>query len=312
MICPDSLDASALTIRAITVTGAQGPLDARLYCPAAPATGGNTKKMKQLHPGLIVFFHAGGFICGSLDEADRFSRALAVACGVPVLSSTYTLAGQLPFPAAAEDAHAVLCWARKHAKKLGWDGTHLVSAGIEAGGNLAAVAALIARDRGQPTLAAQILMMPMLDPGLNSGSMRAMCDKPQVAGVAAACDRSYRDYLPRAADRTHPYASPLHSSRLKGLPAALILSTEDDPLRDEAETYADMLQAAANTAWHRRLPTVPLQDGVARSACARQGVALQEILIFLAAMGIISAASGPPTSTRMTVSPNLPDLSASP
>lgn len=268
----------------LSIPGSLGNLDARLYLPDAVNS-------KEKHPALIVFFHAGGFVCGSLDEAECFTRALAHASGIPVLSSSYTLAGQQAFPAAAEDAHAVLSWARKNAKKLGSDGSSLISAGIEAGGNLAAVAALMARDRGQPVLAAQILLMPMLDPGLSSDSMRALCNKPQVAGVAAGCDRAYRDYLPRAADRSHPYACPLQSSRLKGLPPALILSAEDDPLRDEAQAYADKLQQAGNLAWHKRLETAPLQDGAARSSCARQGSALQQILLFLQEIRILPDAA---------------------
>ena len=277
MICPDHITPEQLAIKEMQVAGAQGELAARLYLPKTISASHE----KSLADSLIVFFHAGGFICGSVQEGDGFCRALALNSAMPVLSSSYTLAGQQPFPAAAEDAHAVLCWARRNAKKLGWNGKQMLTAGIEAGGNLAAVASLMARDRGQPVVCAQILLMPMLDPGLNSGSMRALCDKPQVAGVAAGCDRAYRDYLPRAADRTHPYASPLHSSRLKGLPAALLLSAEDDPLRDEAEQYAQKLQQAGIHAKHCRLPVVPLQDGAARSACALQGIALTEILNFL-------------------------------
>jgi acetyl esterase/lipase len=91
-----------------------------------------------------------------------------------VLASTYTLAGVKPFPAAVEDAHAVLLWAKKNKAKLGWTGKQLLVAGIEAGANLAAVCALMSRDRGGPALAGQILIMPMLDPGLSTCSMRDM------------------------------------------------------------------------------------------------------------------------------------------
>jgi len=277
MSCPNEVLAQAVLCKDVQVAGAQGELAARLYLPNSTATFSN----------LVVFFHPGGFVCGNLDQVDGFTRALAHSCQVAVLSSSYTLAGQQPFPAAAEDAHAVLNWARRNAKKLKWDGKNLLTAGIEAGGNLAASASLMARDRRQPAIAAQILIMPMLDPGLSSASMRAICDKPQVAGVAAGCDKAYRDYLPRAADRTHPYASPLHSSRLKGLPPALLLSLDDDPLRDDAANYAQKLLDAENQAKHVRLPAVPLQDAAARSDCARKEGALQEVRQFLSDLHLI-------------------------
>ena len=198
-----------LAIRELEVAGAAGPLAARLYA----AAGVRGKK-----DTLVVFFHGGGFVAGDLDEADEFLRRMSTAaCGGAnqlVLASRYTLATERPFPAAVEDAHAVLKWAKKNKAKLGWNGTHLVVAGIEAGANLAAVCALMSRDRGGPDLAAQILIMPMLDPGLTTCSMREVKLDDAMASVADKCAASYRDYLPNGADRTHPYASPLESSLL--------------------------------------------------------------------------------------------------
>jgi acetyl esterase/lipase len=167
---------------------------------------------------------------------------------------------------------------------LGWSGARLLTAGIEAGGNLAAVSALVARDRGGPSLAAQILIMPMLDPGLSSGSMRSLHAGPGVAGVADACAAAYRGYLPRVADRMHPYASPLQSSRLKDLPAALILSVQEDPLRDEAEQYGARLIAAGIKTLVKRLAPVPLQDGQARCRCAHEQSALNAIATFISGL----------------------------
>ncbi|RYE89788.1 MAG: alpha/beta hydrolase, partial [Oxalobacteraceae bacterium] len=230
------------------------------------------------------FFHQGGFIGGSLDECDDFARALALRSGAAVLSAAYTLACRQPFPAAVEDAYSVLQWAARCPKALGWSGERLLTAGIEAGGNLAAVAALMARDRGGPALAGQILIMPMLDPGLTSDSMRALKRNPDIAGVADACAAGYRGYLPRVADRMHPYASPLQSSRLKDLPAALILSAQEDPLCDEAEQYGTRLAAAGTRSTVRRLPPLPLNDGLARCRCAREHSALDEIADFIGAL----------------------------
>ncbi|ATQ76946.1 alpha/beta hydrolase [Massilia violaceinigra] len=262
-----------LKIRDLEVAGAEGPLAARLYA------GGDAGAKKD---GLIVFFHSGGFVGGDLDDADEFLRHLA-SCSTQhlVLASCYTLATERPFPAAAEDAHAVLAWAKKHKAKLGWTGKRLVVSGIEAGANLAAVCTLIARDRGGPALAGQILIMPMLDPGLSTCSMREIPQDASQAGVADSCAASYRGYLPNAADRTHPYASPLQSSRLKNLPPALILSAEDDPLRDEAEQYGAKLTTCGVTTTVKRMAPAPLQDPAARNECACRTVALHEIGNFL-------------------------------
>jgi acetyl esterase/lipase len=264
-----------LAVRELDVLGSEGPLAARLYKAA-------TDGKRDI---LIVFFHGGGFVDGDLDQPDGFLRHLAEASGYPVvLSSTYTLATSKPFPAAVEDAHAVLMWAKKNKTKLGWTGKRMLVAGIEAGANLAAVCALMARDRGAPQIAGQILIMPMLDPGLTTCSMREMPACADTARVAMECAAAYRGYLPHAADRSHPYASPLQSSRLKNLPPALILSADDDPLRDEAEAYGNKLINAGVRTTVRRMPAARLQEPNARNECACQGHALSEIANFIAAL----------------------------
>lgn len=265
-----------VTIRELEVSGAEGPLAARLY------SGDALRARKDC---LVVFFHGGGFVAGDLDDADEFLRHMASGVARQlVLASSYTLATERPFPAAVEDAHAVLTWAKKNKAKLGWNGKRLVVAGIEAGANLAAVCALMSRDRGGPELAGQILIMPMLDPGLSTCSMREVKLDDGMAGVADTCAASYRGYLPNGADRTHPYASPLQSSRLKNLPPALILSAEDDPLRDEAEQYGAKLSAAGVSTTLKRMAPAPLQDAAARNDCACRASALDEIARFLGAM----------------------------
>jgi acetyl esterase len=265
-----------LTIRELEVRGAQGPLAARLYLAGNPSAK---------RDALIVFFHGGGFVAGDLEEADEFLRHL-VMCnpGHVILATNYTLATVSPFPAAVEDAHAVLAWAKKNKGKLAWSGKQLLTAGIEAGANLAAVSALMARDRGGPALAGQILIMPMLDPGLSTCSMRELPNCPDKMKVASTCAAAYRGYLPNAADRAHPYASPLQSSRLKNLPPALILSAEDDPLRDEAELYGAKLIACGVKTTVRRMPPAPLQEPGARNECACRGFALKEMASFISAI----------------------------
>ena len=266
----------ALNIRQLDVDGAAGPLAARLYAGVAP---------RSKRDALVVFFHSGGFVGGDLDEADEFLRHLASSSLQHlVLSSCYTLAPERPFPAAVEDAHAVLKWVWKNKAKLGWTGKRLVVAGIEAGANLAAVSALMSRDRGGPELAGQILIMPMLDPGLSTCSMREIPLEAHMASMADTCAASYRGYLPNAADRIHPYASPLQSSRLKNLPPALILSSEDDPLRDEAEQYGAKLAASGVTTTVKRMAQVPLDDATDRNECACKAAALHEIGNFLSTL----------------------------
>ncbi|MFL6675965.1 MAG: alpha/beta hydrolase [Massilia sp.] len=267
--------AEALSVRDIEVAGAEGALAARVYA-AGPAARRDT---------LIVFFHGGGFVEGDLDDADEFLRHLAGSSEQQVvMASNYTLATVKPFPAAVEDAHAVLLWAKKHKRQLGWNGKKMLVAGIEAGANLAAVCALMSRDRGAPPLVGQILIMPMLDPGLSSCSMREMPNCPDQEKLVDGCAAAYRGYLPNAADRSHPYASPLQSSRLRNLPPALILSAEDDPLRDEAEQYAAKLISCGVPTTVRRLPPAPLQQPGGRNECACKVHALGEIASFIAGL----------------------------
>ncbi len=276
-------DQHELVVKELEVAGHEGMLDGRLYRAAVDGK----------RDILIVFFHGGGFDDGDIDEADGFLRRLADASGYPVvLSSTYTLAPVKPFPAAAEDAHAVVNWAKKNKTKLGWTGKRLIVAGIEAGGNLAAVAAMMSRDRGGPLLAGQILIMPMLDPGLSSCSMREMPTCPDKARVFDECAAAYRGYLPHAADRSHPYASPLQSSRLKNLPPALILSADDDPLRDEAEAYGAKLINAGVRTTVRRMAPARIEEPNARNECACTGHALHEIANFIAGLEADNALPG--------------------
>ena len=271
----EDIQASAVEVRELEVGGAEGPLGARLYTSGTPAK----------RDTLIVFFHGGGFVSGDLQESDEILRHMALCSEErAVLASNYTLATVKPFPAAVEDAHAVVLWTTRHKAKLGWSGKKLVVMGIEAGANLAAVCALMARDRAAPKLAGQILIMPMLDPGLSTGSMRQMNLCPDREKVTSDCAAAYRGYLPHAADRAHPYASPLRSTRLKNLPPALILSAEEDPLCDEAEQYGAKLINAGIRTTVRRMPPAPLQDPDGRNECACKVHALGEIATFLAGL----------------------------
>lgn len=213
---------------------------------------------------LLVFFHPGGFVVEDSAAGDACLRVLAETCEIDVIAPSYALAPSHPFPAAVEDAHAVLSQALSQRSQLGWKGRHLFVGGVEAGGNLAAVSSMVCRDRQGPKLAGQVLVMPMLDTSLNCASIRCAADQPGQREVVDALARSYRSYLPNPSDRLHPYASPLQASRLGHLAPALILLTEGDPLCDESRAYADKLRLAGNEVTLVSLPPADVGDDEAR------------------------------------------------
>lgn len=219
-------------------------LGVRVYAPADAEAPG----------ALVILYHGGGFVRGGLDAIEATAACMAARLKLRIATPEYTLATAQSFPTAAEDAYAALLWASTDARQRGWDAKRIAVAGEEAGGNLAAAAAMMARDRGAPALAAQILVGPMLDPSLSSPSMqRFVASAAHTPGVCGAC---YRAYLPNAADRLHPYAAPASSTRLAGLAPALIITCDGDPLRDEAEQYGAKLIAAGVTTQVSRLPHI--------------------------------------------------------
>jgi acetyl esterase len=198
---------------------------------------------------IIVFFHGGGWVICNLDTHDGLSRALSAEVGAIVVSVDYRLAPENRFPAAAEDAYGATAWAAAHARELGGDADRLAVAGDSAGGNLAAVAALMARDRGGPRLRFQLLIYPVIDSACDTLSYR---DNAEGYFLTAAQMRWYWDQYIGEGDRAHPYASPLRAPDLSHLPPAHVVTAEFDPLRDEAEAYAERLRSAGGTATVRR------------------------------------------------------------
>jgi acetyl esterase len=231
--------------QAITVAGA-APLAARWYAPphgvaasAAPAEPPVVPPVVPLVVPLVVHLHGGAFAAGGLEQGTAVASLLAQA-GASVLSLAYPLAPAHPFPAAALAVHASLLWAQQHRRRFAASQASLFIAGEEAGGNLAATTALMARDRRSPPLAGQILLSPMLDPCVASASWR----DAQAGRSGCACADGWRAYLPRPCDARHPYAAPSLSMRLDGLPPTLLITATDDPLRDEALAYARRLREA--------------------------------------------------------------------
>jgi len=186
---------------------------------------------------LVLHLHAGAFVSGSTETGGAIPELLAEA-GAVVVSAEYPLAPTYPFPNAVQSLFKALTWLQANrpdgvSKKSG-----LFVAGEEAGGNLAAALALMARDQQEPQLAGQILLSPMLDPCLATGSMREA-----NAGVAD-CQWAvgWHQYLGSADKAAHPYAAPINSSRLAGAAPALIVTADDDLLRDESLRYARRLR----------------------------------------------------------------------
>jgi acetyl esterase/lipase len=188
---------------------------------------------------LVLHLHAGAFVAGSPAEGARVAAVLA-AEGALVASLGYPLAPQRPFPEALEAVHAALLWLHRQRRKLQATGLPLLLAGEEAGGNLAAAAALAAHDRGAPPLHGQILLSPMLDVCTGTASQR----HAQADAVHCPWAEGWRQYLSCASDVLHPYAAPGRALRLGGLPPALLVSAADDPLRDETRAYAARLREA--------------------------------------------------------------------
>lgn len=190
---------------------------------------------------LVVYFHGGGWVICDLDSHDGLCRAMTNATDSIVVSVGYRRAPEHPFPAAAEDAYAATVWVAQHAEELGGDPQRISVAGDSAGGNLAAVTALMARDRGGPELAFQLLVYPITDCDFTTTSYQENAEGYYV--TRAAMEWYWRHYL-QDADGTHPHASPLRADDHSGLPPAHVVTAEYDPLRDEGEAYAAALQEA--------------------------------------------------------------------
>jgi acetyl esterase len=191
---------------------------------------------------VLVFFHGGGWVIGNLDTHDGTCRSLANAAGCMVVSVDYRLAPEHKFPAAADDAYAATRWIARNAGTIGGDAARIAVGGDSAGGNLAAVVALMARDHAEPGLCFQLLIYPVTDARMDTTSYRDNADGYLL--THAMMQWFWSHYLRSEADREHPYASPLRAQDLQGLPPALVITAEFDPLRDEGEAYAARLRAA--------------------------------------------------------------------
>lgn len=225
--------------RDLVIPGPGGEIPARLHLP--PRLPSTTAAGRDPVP-LLIWFHGGGWVLGSIDSHEPVARLLCHEAQVAVLNVGYRLAPEHPFPAAFEDAEAAFLWAHAHAATLGVDPDRIALGGDSAGGNLSAAVALARTRSGGPVPAFQLLIVPATD---LAGHHRSHDLFATGFFLTRANMDWYKDlYLPPGVDRTDPRASPLLADDLSGLPPAHVAVAGFDPLRDEGEAYAARLQEA--------------------------------------------------------------------
>ncbi len=234
---------------------------------------------------VMMNFHGGGWVIGDNDTADAQCREMCRRAGVAVVSVDYRLAPEHRYPAAADDCYAATVWAAANAGSFNADGSRIAVGGDSAGGNLAAVVAQMARDRKAPAIRFQLLLYPVTNARFDTGSYI-----DNGAGYFLTRDTMlwfWDQYAPDELQRMQPYASPLQASDLSGLPPALIMTAEYDPLRDEGEDYAArLIKAGVPTQCIRQMglihgffaqsQTVPAALPPMVQACAALKLALAE------------------------------------
>nr|WP_294544304.1 alpha/beta hydrolase [uncultured Rhodopila sp.] len=220
-------------VRDILVPGPAGALPVRLYHPAPG----------QALP-LVVYFHGGGWVIGDLEIVDKPCRALANASHCVVASVNYRLSPETKFPGPAEDCYAATKWLAEHAHAIGANGRFVAVAGDSAGGNLAAVVALMARDRGGPALSYQVLIYPVTAPAAGTQSASYQENADGYLLTKGSMEWFWDHYLTAPDDGKNPHAAPLHAADLSRLPPAMVITAEFDPLRDEGLAYTKRLQEA--------------------------------------------------------------------
>ncbi|SHH02978.1 acetyl esterase [Bradyrhizobium erythrophlei] len=238
---PPALD----SVRPLAIPSPAGSIPARIYTPL------KLRKANDLAP-CLVFFHGGGWVIGDLDSHDVVCRKLADEGQLIVIAVDYRLAPEHKFPAAVDDAIAATKWIADHARQLGVDASRLTVGGDSAGGNLAAVVAISARDGNGPAIAGQVLIYPATDFAMTHPSH----SEPETSLLLThSVVKWFRDhYLNDAADAGDWRASPARANTLIGLPPAYVLTAGADPLRDEGDEYAGRLKEAGVAVTHRTFP----------------------------------------------------------
>jgi len=240
---------------ALSALSGPGPEVARVYDEQVATADGDHIMVRVLVPAghitaLVVYYHGGGWVIGSIETHDHLARVLANRLQAAIVSVDYRLAPEHRFPTAVEDSWAALLWADERITEIAGGPVPLVVMGDSAGGNLAAVVARRARDAGAPQLANQVLVYPVTDADFDTAS--SLDPENQLLLTRDAMIWFWDHYAPDLADRKHPDASPLQAADLSGLAPAIVLTAEHDPLRDEGEAYAERLGQAGVPVVHRR------------------------------------------------------------
>ena len=208
-----------------SIPGPGGPIPVRVYWP----------ELRNRLP-VYVYFHGGGWVFGNIDAVDRPCRAMANAARCIVVNVEYRLAPESKYPAAAEDAFSVIRYVADHAAEFEADPDRMAVGGDSAGGNLAAVACLMARERGGPRLSFQLLIYPVTDYDDNRPSMQEYAEEHLL--TRSLMGWFWGHYVATPEEARHPNASPLNATSLAGLPPAMVITAECDPIRDQGEAYA--------------------------------------------------------------------------
>ena len=236
--------AERAAVEDIVIPGPKRGIPARIYRPNLPAP-----------LPVVVNFHGGGWVMGTLDMDDLRCHHLALNAGCAVISIDYCLAPEHPFPAPLEECYAATVWVACHGGRLGVDPDRLAVSGGSAGGNLAAAVALAARDRNGPAIRFQLLNYPAVDTDVTRPSY---VENGEGYGLTTVSMHWFFDqYLPIPSMRFDPYAMPIHEKDLSGLPPGLVITAEYDVLRDEGEAYAMKLREAGNDVSYIRYDGVP-------------------------------------------------------
>jgi acetyl esterase len=201
-----------------------------------------TPKEGDSYP-LLMYFHGGAFFSGNVESHDEVVRPICMESGYKVISVDYRLAPEHPFPAALEDCYNATKWATEHKDELNWDGKNLAVAGDSAGGNLVAAVSLMARDKKEFTITKQVLYYPSLDLDVSEFRYSSLVENGKGYFVESDQLAEYNSfYLLGNVDTDHPLVSPIREKNLKNLPAALVITAEYDPMRDEGELFAENLK----------------------------------------------------------------------
>ena len=240
-IAPPS-SATSVTVRHLEMNGPQGPVPLHVYTPAGSGP----------FP-IVLYFHGGGFVIADTTAYEASPRALAEGAGAVVVSVDYHQAPEHKFPAAPNDAYAAYQWVREHAADIDGDPQQIAVAGESAGGNLATVVCMMARNRNEEMPLHQLLIYPVVDNDMNRDSYKI---NAKAKPLNKAMMKWFFGHYAGARDALNPYALPMKAGTLADLPDATIITAEIDPLRSEGQAYAERLLASGVAVVHRDYPGV--------------------------------------------------------